>query len=367
MQNYFWIGARESDIKNEKIFSGSITRYGIESSKNKSFPKARQKNEENEYFDFISSTLQKVLEENQNCKFIFSNANTAYKMPDKILEHCICLNSFSLIAALNDKFFVRQFLSDVCNIPPNIITNGKLLKDNEFIKKVFNNKYEKFVGQKSLGGGGRKTFFIDEIDKTSICNDENFIITPYYKNNIPINVHCIIYGDDILILPPSIQIIINKFRYIGADFFTTSILSFESKIKLFCYAQNICKKFQKLGVRGILGLDFLYSDNDFLFLESNFRFQGSSFLLNMGLQELDISLYEQYINSFNQMKCNVKKDIFFTDINLSFYKITNKLSTNLSIEPILINLDGYSDDLVLSENAYKFNKVYNTSIINFFL
>ncbi|MDE5553492.1 MAG: ATP-grasp domain-containing protein [Malacoplasma sp.] len=365
MQNLYWIGARESDVNKESVFSGSITRYGTNIKKNISLLKSRQSLADGEYISFISDTLYELAKQDKQCHFLFSNSNTAYKMPANIIERCICLNPFPLVTALNDKFFVRQFLLGACHMPPYIIVNGKLLQDANFINKIFNKKYDTFVGQKSVGGGGRKTFLLNN-PGTTINEDEDYIVTPYFKKNIPVNVHCIIYADDIIVLPPSIQLIINDFKYIGADFFTSKIISFDEKIKLYNYSFDICKRFQKLGALGILGLDYILVDGDFLFLESNFRVQGSSFLLNMGLNRLGISLYESHIKSFSQPKCDISKDVFFKDINLSFVKEINNQPLSITINPIKVNLDGYTNDLLLSEHAYMYNSIYDKPIFNCF-
>lgn len=362
----YWIGARESDIINETIFKGSITRYGTNSNHNKAFPKSRQKSEENSYINFIISELEKILNEDINSRFIFSNSITAYKMPDNILKHCECLNPFSLIVALNDKFFVRQYLSNVCRIPPNIIINGKLLKDLNFINNIFNKKYKRYVVQRPIGGGGRTTFFIDKADYLSIVDNDDYLVTPYYEKCIPLNIHCIIFQNDVLIFPPSIQLIVNNFKYLGADFCAVNTLPFEIKNELFNYSINICKKFQRLGVRGILGLDFILVDDELFFLESNFRFQGSSFLLNLGLKKYNISLYELFIKSFIRNKSDVHKEIYYEKINLSFYKELNNINMEIPIKPIFENYDGYSTELEISKNSYKYNKIFNKSIFSYF-
>lgn len=366
MINRYWIGARESDIKNEKVFKGSITRYGTNLNQNKTFPKSRQKNEENAYTNFIINELNNILNEDINSSFIFSNANTAYKMPDNILKHCECLNPFSLIVALNDKFFVRQYLSNVCHVPPNIIINGKLLKDLNLINKIFNQKFNRYVVQRPIGGGGRTTFFIDKANDSLINDNDDYLVTPYYEKCIPLNVHCVIYQDDVLILPPSIQLIVNSFKYLGADYFAINTLPFDIKNELYYYSLNICKKFQKLGVRGVLGLDFILVEDELFFLESNLRFQGSSFLLNLGLNNFNISLYELYIKSFCNNKSDVHKEIFYEKINLSFYKVINNMNIEIPLRSISDNYDGYSNDLEISNNAYKYNKIFSESIFSFF-
>ena len=361
MKNYYWIGARQSDIANEEIFRGSITKFGETSKNNLSFNLSRDTYSEKDYLFFLCDSINKVVEADCNAVFVFSNPLTAYKMPEQIIERCECLNDRSLVNALNDKFFVRQFLSDVCKMPPYIILNGKLVLEPNLIKTIFSNKYNSFVVQKAIGGGGRKSFLLNK--EIELLLTEDYLITPFLVPNIPLNVHCIIYSNDILILPPSMQLIVNNFNYIGADFFISSFFSFEQKNALYNYAYKICKRLQKLNVKGLIGLDFLFYNNDFLFLESNFRFQGSSFLLNKGLNQVNSSLYKLVINSFQHSICQIDKKIYFSDIDLSFIKITSDVNISIPFDPIAINYDGF-DHLKDTTNCnYKYNMVYDKSII----
>ncbi len=363
--NYYWIGARESDIRTEKVFKGSITKYGTNSNSNISFAYSRKNYSEKDYLDFVKEQLTNILNNDCDGKFIFSNAELAYKMPLEILNHCECLNSFSIITALNDKFFVRQYLSDVCKIPQNIIANGKLLKDINFVRRIFNKQYDQFVVQKAIGGGGKTSFFLNKNDMTQIPNNEDFLITPYFKNSIPINVHCIIYNNDILILPPSMQLIINNFKFIGSDFCAINNLDYNIKSEIYNYSYKISEKLQKIGVRGIFGLDFIIVNNEILLLESNLRFQGSTFLLNFGLNKLGISIYELFINSFKNNESNIDKAIFNTKINLSFYKLMNHIDLQIPLTPIAENYDGYCEISNMSDNAYKYNRIFSESIACF--
>lgn len=287
-------------------------------------------------------------------------------MPCEIVNRCDCLNSLSIITALNDKFFIRQYLSDVCKTPQNIIVNGKLLKNISFIQNIFNNKFTRFVVQKPIGGGGKTSFFLDDINPTMVNNNEDFLVTPYYSNTIPINVHCMIYSNDIIIFPPSRQLIINNFKFIGSDFCAINNLSFKTKVEIYTQAFNICKKFQNIGVRGLLGLDFIIVNDDVLLLESNLRFQGSTFLLNIGLNYYGISIYESFINSFKNNKSNIDNEIFNAKINLSFYKLMNDINLRIPISPIAENLDGFCEGSNISSSAYKYNRIFSESLVRFF-
>ena len=156
MKRYYWVGSRQSDIENEDVFCGSITKYGTKTRTNISFLKSRDTYSEKEYLDFLINSIRKIISKDNNAKFVFANSLNAYNLPDDIFTYCECLNSFSKLTALNNKFFVRQFLSDACKTPPFLITNGEIAKDKVFVKNVFNDKNKQYVIQEAIGGGGKK-------------------------------------------------------------------------------------------------------------------------------------------------------------------------------------------------------------------
>src|SRR5699024_617337 len=108
----------------------------------------------------------------------------------------------------------------------------------------------------------------------------------YIEKNISINVHMVIYEDEVLILPSSIQIIQNidnHLSYMGNDFSTYSKLDKKLKKMLYNYSLEIGNHLRKIGYLGVCGLDFIVTTNDVIFMEINPRFQASTVLLNKQL------------------------------------------------------------------------------------
>ena len=132
MKRYYWVGSRQSDVENEDVFCGSITKYGTKTRTNISFLKSRDTYSEKEYLDFLINSIRKIISKDNNAKFVFANSLNAYNLPDDIFTYCECLNSFSKLTALNNKFFVRQFLSDACKTPPFLIKIKTVLLDSYF-------------------------------------------------------------------------------------------------------------------------------------------------------------------------------------------------------------------------------------------
>lgn len=367
MKKFFWVGARESDILNETVFFGSITLFGTGTNNNYAYPKAREEHTPSDYYNFIKETIYFILKKyNNDCLFLFSNPKTAYLMPDDIQEKIICLNEYVKTMALNDKFFQRQYLSKICNTPPSIILNGNLIKDKKFITNIFNNKYDEFIVQKSTGGGGETTYLLSNKTNLKVLDDVTYIVSPFYKNNISLNVHCLILDNSTIIFPPSLQIINKNFNYIGADFIGAQTLSKEIKVKIYKTSKDVCNSLIKLKVKGLFGIDFLLVDNELIFLEINFRIQGSTFLLNYGLKDMGLSIYEILIFGLYEKKFFELKNIFESNINYSFHKLNDKNSLCPPIEPFRINYDGYNYSKHNLDQYYKYNIVYKESIISFF-
>ena len=367
MKKVFWVGARESDIINETIFCGSITLFGSGKNNNYSYANARKEHLPSDYYNFIKDTIYLVLEKNNNdCYFLFSNPKTAYLMPRDIQEKIICLNEYVKIMALNDKFFQRQYFSNICKTPPSIILSGNLVKDIKFITNIFNNEFNEFIVQKSTGGGGKTTYLLSSKTDIELLDNETYIVSPYYKNSISLNVHCLILEKDVVIFPPSFQIINDNFNYIGADFIVSQSLRDNIKQQIYKTCKEICNSMKNLNVKGLFGIDFLLNNNELIFLETNFRIQGSTFLLNYGLRDIGLSIYEILILGYYGEKYFDLTNIFNANINYSFHKLNDKNSFCPPISPFKINYDGYNSEIHKSDKYYKLNMVYKESIINFF-
>ena len=65
------------------------------------------------------------------------------------------------------------------------------------------------------------------------------------------------------------------------------------------YSSNICKKLQELGYLGVVGIDYIYTDNELFFIEINPRFQGSTKQIDKLLKESNLpSIFEYNYNCF---------------------------------------------------------------------
>ena len=293
----YFVGLRDSDIENSRnVFDGSITIRGDGKNNNYSMQAIEGKeldwnnpNTDILVKSFNEKIFAKLAQKEQPVKLMYYNSEKSY-----INEHpkgfeVICRNSLPLLQELNDKFKTRKLLEQ--KIP---MLNYQFVKGAD-LKKYHIPREFNLVIQEKAGLAGNSTFLLGEHsasrNKTlsELDDDTTYAVSQYQEKNIPLNVHCIVGADQVEVLAPSIQMIDgsnNKFEYSGPTFESNRFLSNDAKQKLVNYSNTICKRLQKMGYRGVLGIDFIYTYNhqkdqdaqngELYFIEINPRFQGST-------------------------------------------------------------------------------------------
>lgn len=298
---------------------------------------------------------------------MFYNPSWVYSFPNELLQKSICINKKEILKFTSNKMLMRLWLSNDAKI-----LKYKYLTKNECgykdIKNLFP-KYVEFVIQSSSGSGGINTFLMNEKNEeevlTALNNKELYMVSPYYENNIPINVHAMIFKDNFQIFNPSIQIIVNednRLAYKGADFIQYQNIDAKLKEKVKNMTSIICTKLQKIGYLGVCGFDFIICNDKVYFIEMNNRFQNSSLLLNKGLvengyptlQELNIDAFNKDSNKLNFSKLKVDYALYIYD----------KSDKHLCVFDENIILDGFKEDSALENGCYCYTKVFKKSICN---
>ena len=277
-----YVGPKQLTIENTDFFDYSVTLFGNNDSSN---------------ISYSENTLENVLkfeywnpDNNQReievYNMLLKKTNEQFEImahDNRIVSQCdlpnnvkvICKNDDELIELLNNKMKTRKLF---CNDVPMLKYTYVLGKDFNYDKLCSN--HERLVVQHPLGSGGSKTFICDENNwfelKNKLIKEDTYIISNYMENNIPYNIHCIIGKNQIEIFPPSMQEldVIDKIEYIGS--FYDIKLTKKIKNKFREYTTKICLKLQKMGYRGVLGIDYIYVENELYFIEINPRFQGST-------------------------------------------------------------------------------------------
>lgn len=311
-----YVGPKQATIENNNFFDYSITLFGNNSETNtsyESFLTFEYWNPDN-HIKEITLYNRELSKINEPVEIIGHDPLliTQCKLPQCAKQ--VCLNNLDLLKTLNNKFLTRKLLKDIVPMLKYHMVKGSDFKYNDFC-----NLGQELVVQLPVGSGGSKTFFCNQENfkqvETMLLKDEMYSVSTYERNNIPYNIHCLIGKEQIEILPPSQQEleIIDKIEYIGSNYDIN--IPNEIKDKIINYSYCICKKLQSIGYLGVLGIDYIYANNELYFMEVNPRFQGSTRQLDKLLIESNLpSIFEYNYNFFLGQKMpstkNMKLSIF---------------------------------------------------------
>ena len=295
-----YVGPKQATIENNTFFDYSITLFGNNSEKNisyESFLTFEYWNPDN-HIKEITLYNRELSKINEPSEIIGHDPLLISQCNIPACAHQACLNDINLLKKLNNKFETRELLKDIVPMLKYYMVNGSDFKYNNFAKIA-----SELVIQLPVGSGGSKTFFCNQSNfkqvEAILLKDQLYSISAYEKDNIPYNIHCLIGKNQIEILPPSQQEleIIDKIEYIGSNYDIT--IPTDTKEKLIKYSYSICKKLQSLGYLGVLGIDYIYTNNELFFIEINPRFQGSTKQIDKLLVESNLpSIFEYNYNLF---------------------------------------------------------------------
>lgn len=367
----YWVGVRESEIKySKKKFQDSIVLLGSKKEDGKIQPLnvATRKNldhnaQKNDVIltNFQKENMNNILKLNKKSQFMFYNQIMALKYFDA--ENIICLNSKDLVDKLDNKLFTREYYRHKVPVLEHFILHAKEIHMGK-LKDIFGGD-DCYVVQGAVGAGGSSTLvYYNDVQIKLIDDEKQYLVTVYRKESISTNTHLMISKDNILILPSSVQIIINQddhLVYKGCDFIAYSKLPQDIKEKANKYARIIAEDMQKQGYIGVCGIDFLIVDNEVYFMELNARFQNSSTILNKALVENNMpSLQEMNYSCFFGKKLNYNPiNVKYSSYILDYGESSESLPTILPIEI----LDENDDVEEIEKFSYCKTLVYDESIV----
>ena len=366
-EKIFYIGFNANNaICNESFFEGSITLYptgekGNMFYSNKLIDDVTSSCFMKKYKKFICDTVKIIKSKNKNVKFMCFNEKIRKLCCDIKDIKFIFNNNLELINFLNNKIEIRKSFE---NLVPTLKYKYCLIEELNYEQLSNELGTNKFVVQGEKGAGGNTTYLVNSEEDLSTIKKENvngrYSISKYIKH-LPINITLIIGNKNIIYFPISIQLILlidKKFKYVGGDYAYEKFLSNGVKNKIYKYSKIIGEKIKMLGYKGILGIDFLLTEEkQIVFMEVNPRFQASSFLLS---NELEKKCGTNLAKMHYLAVCNKKiKNVKLSDINKSFVNCNNQNK--------FTNLKNY---IVIKNGYFKVNvssiyrKVYNRSIFN---
>ena len=308
-----FIGPKQKTIENNTYFDKSITLVGNNVDNNVALSKKLpfdywNPDNNNKEIEFYNKELLKIKGRAQvmahNPK-VFSKCN----FPENI--KMICKNDENLLEILDDKIRTREMLKSVVPMLGYQNITGKVLKNMNF-----DDLDKPLVIQLPYGSGGSKTYLYNKLTKKQIkpliLEEEIYSVSEYQEDNIPYNIHCIIGENQIELLSPSEQDleITDKIEYIGSFFVIT--LPNKVKEKMIKYSMQTCEKLQQLGYRGVLGIDWIFANDELYFIEINPRFQGSTRQVDLLLKKSNLpSIFElNYMAFYEKNLPSTKKMLF---------------------------------------------------------
>lgn len=372
-----WIGPRESDTFYSNIsFSMSVTYNGEATCNSHAF--TNQINTRINQYNSNMWNLSRFLREelspyigNSGVQFMFYNPLQSYMLGEQFLSQSICCSPRHSIEIIRHKGKMRSIASEYINVVPFVQFTGNIFPQISFNEKTDGT----YILQKVISSGGYETrkMSLEECSKYVSNNspEEEYILSPYLTNAIPINVHMVIFDDDCIVFPPSLQILQESHRhfiYIGADFHT----NFTSEIynEIIDSSKKLAECMRNMGYRGVCGVDYMLTQNKLLFLEVNARFQSSTFLLNRLLQKKQIpSVHELNIMAFEHKICPIDSFTKFEHPQSFFTVMGNRIPTWYSDDddklPEVIDTvirDGFSLKSKTTTDAYLFRALVNRNL-----
>lgn len=377
LKSLYWLGIRESEIHEVKeLFKGSITIFGSGRCGNLAFDKDKNlrynyNEDNNEWSEFLQSKILEIIHQDENCQFMAYDNFDFLGFDLEIKEHLICCNDALLTKLLNQKFLTREYVADCATLLPYAILSGRLIKSQE-LKQLFPD-YEEFVVQADFSCGGSGTWLYSDFCDFS---EKRYAVSPYLKNSVSLNVHLMIYHQEVIFFPPSVQLISTDdgtFSYQGSDFIMYRYLPEQIKQKLEFQAKEIGNLLRNIGYRGICGIDFLATTDCIYFMEINARFQSSTFLLNrelskcpqnLSMQLLHIDAFENDTCSFDIPEIVVQESFFhysFSENSVLQLKMLHGLADKCPEITQCID-DELNWMANLKEHTYLYKLVFNTNI-----
>lgn len=394
----YWVGPRQSDIRNisDMDFYGSVTIFG--DGENNNYPycttgvnRVNHNLPDEDEDMFFYRTIKELIEKDTNSRFYFYNPNSVYYITGlrNFKDFFYCVNSEEIMLTSNNKKIFHELLKDsapLLNVKPMHSKNS----DYQSLLQEFqckDPKQTRFIFQAPVSSGGNGTYIARDstIERVvSRLSSDGYLISVYEENNVPVNIHAFIFENRILLSPGSIQIMKeddDRLLYRGADFITYKTIDLSVRRQFEDAVIDACKVYQRLGYRGVCGIDGIITRDGVKLLELNNRFQASTPLINLALQQVGLpSLQKINLAAFdNDWDDSFSKitdidvnfsSFFYTDNGTKFHSnrifnvctqvLNNKMPYNHLVR---IDKDGYELSEYTNALGYLYRLVFDTNIV----
>lgn len=396
----YWVGPRKSDINavTDIQFYGSITIFGDGENNNYAYCLCDQVNRVNHNVsdlkedEFFYETIKRLILEDSCSRFYFYNPNAAYYIAglEEFKDYFINVNEKVVMKNTNNKVHFQKRLKGLVPLLDRKFDFHRNNCNYNALVETFNcdlQEKPRFVFQAPVSSGGNGTYIVSKDNVDSVVNmldSDGYIVSVYREQNIPVNIHAIIFEDKILLSPGSIQLMREddyRLLYRGADFIAYQQIDKKLRKKFEDNVRIACRAFQEDGYRGVCGIDGMICGDEVFLLELNNRFQASTGLVNLGAKEAKLPS-TQKINlaafngewsdsflAFEKMTVSYST-YFFTDNGTKFHSeyihnVCSKLfeqRNNRDAFLVDIEDDGYDKEQHTNALAYLYRLIFSTNI-----
>ncbi|MCM1222840.1 MAG: ATP-grasp domain-containing protein [Lachnospiraceae bacterium] len=355
-EHLYWVGARLSDIRGiESMFKGAVVIYGENIDTEEFYCRplcavCRRVDHNDMTNDLIGKYYitepEAILHRDPEARFLWYRGRPKQGNSSAVKARSVCYNSPLLCERLSDKAGCRLLMSKYMNVLGLTELNVSESIYSK-LKNIFPD-YETFVLQQIKGiAGGFGTHLLKKNNQNTLpqqLKKSKYLVSPYFRNSSSINMHMVVYEEEVVLFPGSIQItcdLDDKLQYFGGDFAAYDDLSSELKSQINTRTHIIGEVLQQMGYRGVAGVDYLVpDDNEIRFVEINPRFQGSTMALNQILLKSELPSIQQYhIEAFSSRVPSVRPERII-DVDYALVSYLN--IENLSIANIYERLHHYS-------------------------
>ncbi len=406
-----WVGTRLSDIENTgDLLTGAITLFGENSEERNHYALCDealcdrvdhniQEERQDAYIRDTMHALANSRGDNADLSFYFYNQLSRYTIAgiEDLAHYCICVNPEDLLKKISNKLSFQDSYRHLCNNKAllDVIPGNYTNCDYTSICKRFGLSEEdnhKFIVQAAVASGGSGTYVMTKENAADLQNhlshETQYLYSIYREHNVPVNMHAIIFGRGVVLLPGSIQLMrvdydklehedeIKRLMYRGADFIEYARLAeledvptnkvnsrHIQRFRELC--MTLCEKIKEEGYKGVLGIDGMIYDDEVRLLEVNCRFQASTGLINRALADQGLgSVQEANFDAFyNPAEYEKWKNIFDSlRVGYANYSFNNigcnehprhmfTRATAIAEHAALLEKDGYSNEIDLDTCA----------------
>lgn len=314
--------------------------------------------------NFFVNGVREISKKNPDAVFAYYGKHRVPYLPKDVQAKIVNQPSEELIFFFEDKFESRKWVKDFLPVLDYYFLNKNEISYQKC--KTFFPQAKRFVLQARQSSGGAQTYLFtktNEKDVLARLSDGLYAVSEYKENNIGINFHFVISEKSIRILHPSVQLIDTRFdnmNYAGCDYALYSkILSEKTQKKALQQTKRLTKQMQKMGYRGVAGVDFIVSDKIY-FMEVNPRFQSSTNVLNMALKQNKLPT----VNELDNMAFSHKYLPKIPEIKVNYSKIclVKGEKNVITDKPYKILWDGYTESEYVEKGTYLYTLIYKGSI-----